>query len=209
MAGGKQRGPRPPSTRGDYTGNKKEALQKEHAEAVDARREELGIISSQQQTIKQDGVIDMMGEKPMLDLPTPDLQQALSEQLAALHPTQDGPIADATRLEVDTTGEPSLVPPADPVPPQGKRLGDGKTTIDVFELEPEKPRAALTAGEAIDKDRLNEPTLIRSLYDLEDVTIGYGNTFNFRADYKYRVPRWVAIHLEEKGLCDVLSLSLA
>lgn len=214
MAGnrsGSQRTRKAPSTRGDHTGRMKETLQREHEEAVEARRGEIGLISGAKAAVKQDGIIDMMGETPVLDMESaPDWQQQLAAQLADKGPTQDGPIDDALHGQpVDTTArEPMVQQPQAPVPPQGTRIGS-QDSVEVFELPPEKPLAAVTAGQTLDKDQLNFPTEIRSLYDLEDVTIGYGNTYTFRADYKYRVPYWIAMHLQEKGLCDVLSVSAA
>jgi len=35
--------------------------------------------------------------------------------------------------------------------------------------------------------------------DLEDVTIGQGNTFTFYRNKIYTVPKWVYDHLDEKG----------
>jgi hypothetical protein len=35
---------------------------------------------------------------------------------------------------------------------------------------------------------------------LENVTIGYGNTYNFEQGQKYRIPQSVYDYLEEKGL---------
>lgn len=191
-----QRGKRNPSTRGDFTGNKKEALQREHEEQVSARREEIGLANANKQAVKDDGVISLMSGQPELELDDPDLTRALAAQQAG---------EDDTDLDVEVAEAVGQQPT--PVE-QGTRLGSGTTNIDVFELEPERPQAASPKGEVLDADRLNEPTLIRSLYDVEDVTIGYGNTFTFREGYRYRVPRWVAAHLEEKGLADVLSLSL-
>lgn len=47
---------------------------------------------------------------------------------------------------------------------------------------------------------LNEKVVIRVNCDLEDVTLGYGNTYTFAEGRKYRVPLWIAEHLEERGL---------
>lgn len=46
---------------------------------------------------------------------------------------------------------------------------------------------------------LDDPVTIRVNTALEQVTIGAGNTFDFMEGRRYRVPRWVAAHLEEKG----------
>lgn len=41
---------------------------------------------------------------------------------------------------------------------------------------------------------------IRVNTNLEDVTIGAGNTYSFEEGRKYRVPAHIADHLEEKGI---------
>lgn len=176
------RKPGPQSRPGDFTGRQKEVLQKEHEEAVNARREELGLISAGRQQVRDEGVIDLMEGEPKLE-GTDELIDAAAR-------------------------EPEVVPSQEPVGPQGTKLhGGGQSTIDVYELPEERPQAAVAQGEALTAELMNEPTLIRSLYDIEDVTIGYGNNFTFREGYRYRVPRWVAAHLEEKGLALVLSLN--
>lgn len=210
-----------PSQRGDFTGNKKEALQKEHAEAVAERREELGMITAQQDRIEREGVVDMMGATPKLEMPANSQGDGKDEMVAGATKTEGTDDGEQllTRAQweemlgnVDARPEFDLathrvVTPEEPRDPQGTRLGGSETSIDVFELEPERARAAQQPGEVLDRESSEEPTLIRSIYTLDDVTIGYGNTFTFKENVKYRVPRWVAAHLEEKGLCDVLSLS--
>jgi hypothetical protein len=42
--------------------------------------------------------------------------------------------------------------------------------------------------------------VIRANSDMTDVVIGQGNYFTFEAGVQYRVPAFVANHLEEKGL---------
>lgn len=181
MSGNQQRGPRNPSTRGDFTGNKKEVLERELAESVDSRREELGLVSASKAAVREEGVIDLMSGAPKLD---------------------------GTDQHVDASArEPDVMQPEETVPEEGKRIGSGTTKINVMEMPEEKPRAAVADNEVLTPDLLATPTLVRALYDLEDVTIGYGNTFTFREGYRYKVPRWVAGHLEEKGLALVLSLT--
>lgn len=214
-----------PSQRGDFTGNKKEALQREHEAAVSERRDEIGMVTAQTAAIKDEGVIDLMGSEPRLD--TLRGEKATTDPLIAAatgQPSNDDDdepkltraewealIADVdSRPIVDTSArEPVIAQPAVEPNTGATRLGDSKTSIDVFELEPERAQASAAVGEALTADLANEPTLIRTLYSLEDVTIGYGNNFTFKEGYKYKVPRWVAAHLEEKGLCDVLSLNVA
>lgn len=45
---------------------------------------------------------------------------------------------------------------------------------------------------------------IRSMADLEQVTIGIGTEYNFEYGRKYIVPYNVAFHLHEQGYCEVL-----
>lgn len=189
---GQQRGPRPASTRGDYTGNKKQALLKQHEEQVNERREELGIVSERTQSIKDEGVVNLMGDKPVLE--HPELEQEDAEQLDVTQ-TPDG--------KVDVTPTPQ------PMSEQGEKLhsSSGQGNIEVFELPEE--RVTARTPQALTQENQNAPTTIKVLYDLEQVTIGQGNTYDFKAEYRYKVPRWVAAHLEEKGLCIVLSLQPA
>lgn len=185
---GQQRGRRPQSQRGDFTGNKKAQLAQENADAVEARRQELGIVTEQTKAIKDEGVIDLMDGQPRLEHPDLEPDQEVLIDTAAREPgvrEEKTPAPEGTKLQSTT----------------------GPGTIEVFELEEERPQAAMAANEVLTKEAMNEPTIIRALYDLEDITIGYGNTHTFREGYRYKVPRWVAAHLEEKQLCIVLSLN--
>lgn len=40
---------------------------------------------------------------------------------------------------------------------------------------------------------------IRVIEDIENMTLGVGNNYNFKAGQKYKVTKQVAIHLREKG----------
>lgn len=182
MANSNARKPGLQSRPGDFTGRQKEVLAKEHEDAVNERREELGLITAGRQAVKDEGVIDLMSGEPTLE-GTDELIDAAARQPAVI---EREPEPQAVRLD-----------------------GGGQSNIVVEELPEERPQAAVQKGEALTPELLNEPTLIRSLYDIEDVTIGYGNTFTFREGYRYKVPRWVAGHLEEKGLALVLSLNPA
>lgn len=181
MANSNARKPGPQRPPGDFTGRQKEVLEKEHEEAVEARRDELGLVSAAKAQVKDEGVIDMMDGEPKLE---------------------------GTDELIDTAArEPEVIEKVE-TPPEGTKLdGGGMANIDVYELPEERPQAVAGKGEVVTPELMNEPTLIRALYDIEDVTIGYGNNFTFREGYRYRVPRWVAAHLEEKGLALVLSLN--
>lgn len=80
-------------------------------------------------------------------------------------------------------------------------IGSGDTKIE--ELPEPKPIRAIAPGEAPQnrsQEYLNEKVIVRVNADLEEVTLGYGNTYTFQEGRRYRVPRWVAEHLEERGL---------
>jgi hypothetical protein len=44
-----------------------------------------------------------------------------------------------------------------------------------------------------------DSVMIRVVEDIESMTLGAGNYYNFKAGQKYKVSRQVALHLEEKG----------
>lgn len=214
---GQQRGPRNPSQRGDFTGNKKEALQREHAEQLEERRDELGLMDQVKATVRDEGVIDLMGATPTLDLggqreeQDVDVVTESGQQLDAAGRPDDGAIHDALHGQpMDTQAREPMPAPRAAEQPSGRVISDPhKGGYEVRELEPERPIAATNATEALQRDALTKPCEIRALYDLEDVTIGYGNTHTFREGYRYRVPRWVAAHLEEKSLVQVTNLTPA
>jgi hypothetical protein len=63
-----------------------------------------------------------------------------------------------------------------------------------------RPEPEVTEQES-DVVAVEEPYVtIRVNTDLEQVTIGYGNNYDFEVGRNYRVPRHVAEHLEEKGV---------
>lgn len=51
-----------------------------------------------------------------------------------------------------------------------------------------------------DQDYHMQKVIVRFNTDLEDVTLGYDNTFTFREGQRYRIPRWAAEHFASKGL---------
>ena len=191
-----QRGKRPASQRGDFTGNQKEALLREHEEALAERREEIGLINATKQQVKDEGVIDLMDGVPKLD-----------------HPASAGP-QDTVLVGEDADG--GLIPlEKREENPDGERLQSSTSAkhnvVEVYELPEERVTAASSSGKQVglSQEELNAPVTVRALYDLEEVTLGYGNTFDFKEGYRYRVPRWAAQHMEEKQLVTVLSLASA
>lgn len=119
----------------DHTGNKRQQLEKEHADEIVRRQGEMAMISHAAAEAASE-VVDMV---------KPDEPLTASAE-------------DAPPAVWETVGGPEVRGPAD----------DGTVVI-----------------------RVNS--------DLEDVTIGAGNNYTFMEGQQYRVPAYVAAHLEEKG----------
>lgn len=102
-------------------------------------------------------------------------------------------IIDPLTREVinDTTGEVRRMDNDEDEAP--RILGTGDNSVE----ELIEPKAA--PGPTVARDPL-EKVIIRVNCDLEEVTLGYNNTVSFKEGGRYRVPRWVAEHLDEKGL---------
>lgn len=61
-------------------------------------------------------------------------------------------------------------------------------------------RPTVIVDEVITVGSQEEDTVeIRVIEDVENMTLGAGNTYNFKAGQKYKVTRNVALHLKEKG----------
>jgi hypothetical protein len=60
-------------------------------------------------------------------------------------------------------------------------------------------RATVIVDEATVVSKGDDTVVIRVIEDIENMTLGAGNFYNFKAGQKYKVSRNVAIHLEEKG----------
>ena len=70
---------------------------------------------------------------------------------------------------------------------------------DVF--DPKKPDQPLLIDEveSIGVSVNNDTVLIRTQFDIEDMTYGVGNTYSFKAGVKYSVPRDLANYLNQLG----------
>ena len=53
--------------------------------------------------------------------------------------------------------------------------------------------------ESLGVESADDSSVIRVAEDLDFVTIGVGNHYSFKAGQKYKVPKNVAAHLQEKG----------
>lgn len=175
-----QRGAKSQSQRGDVTGRMSEVLAEEAEDKVNERRAEMGMITHSQRQVKQDGVIDLTGEHPRLE-GTDEL------------------------LDLATT---PTIKPDEPTPvPEGRNINSGSgATNEVLELpqpvsDPKSPRAVMEPG------REMEPVTIMALFELEDITLGQGNTMTLKSGYRYKMPRWQAEHLVSRQVANILTFS--
>lgn len=164
------------SSPGDFTGKQKEALAKKHAEEQQQRAGEMSMITAAQEQKKTREVVDYTKPKAA---PAPD----------------PGPI--------DLTGD-------------GDEDGEGDELIDAIvakatdedagpsaeEAQQRHPAAVAQQSTPVQVEKAS--SLVRARYDLPQVTIGHGNTYDFEEGRQYRVPPNVANHLAERALVDVL-----
>jgi hypothetical protein len=70
---------------------------------------------------------------------------------------------------------------------------------DVFDPKtPDKP-ILIDEIETVGVSVNNDMVIIRTNSDIEDMTYGVGNTYNFKQGVKYSVPRHLAAYLERLG----------
>lgn len=60
-------------------------------------------------------------------------------------------------------------------------------------------RQAVIVDNPIEVGVQDETVVIRVVQDIENMTLGAGNNYNFKAGQKYSVTKAVAAHLKEKG----------
>lgn len=70
---------------------------------------------------------------------------------------------------------------------------------DVF--DPKKPTAPLLLDEVeeLGVSVNNDTVIIRTHQDIEDMTFGVGNHYSFKTGVKYKVPRNLAVYLDNLG----------
>lgn len=160
---------------GDFTGIQKERLAKQHAEEQQKRAGEMAMVTAAQDQKKSREVVDYTKPKPA---PAPD----------------PGPVDYVEGNQDEEGGESD--PVIDAIVASARESGD--------EPEPTAP-ASPNAAQPVAPVRVEKTaTLIRARYDLPQVTIGHGNTYDFEEGRQYRVPPNVANHLAERELVDIL-----
>jgi hypothetical protein len=81
-----------------------------------------------------------------------------------------------------------------------KQAEDQEFADGVFNLsDPERPVIVDEVVE-VGVEMANDTVVVRVAETIENMTVGYGNTYHFKAGGKYQVPREVADRLEELGL---------
>jgi hypothetical protein len=70
---------------------------------------------------------------------------------------------------------------------------------EIVDLTSPSNPTVLDEVEVIGVDLADDLQVIRVAEDLENVTIGAGNNYSFKAGQKYKVAKHVAVHLQEKG----------
>lgn len=164
------------SSPGDFTGKQKEELARQHAEEQQRRAGEMSMITAAQEQKKTREVVDYTKPKKAPKAPAGPVDYTANSTAAD---EEHDPIIDAIVASANENGEDTPESTA-PVAPRA-------------EVEPQAPvRVEKTA------------TLIRARYDLPQVTIGHGNTYDFEEGRQYRVPPNAANHLAERGLVDIL-----
>lgn len=70
---------------------------------------------------------------------------------------------------------------------------------DIF--DPKQPDAPLVLDEIenVGVSTSGDMVVIRTITDIDEMTFGVGNTYNFKAGVKYRVPKKLADYLEQLG----------
>lgn len=119
---------------------------------------------------------------------------------AAHRRSVDEDVIDPFSKEIISDADGSVRPMEEPEEDAPKFIGSNTADFAVEELPEPKTDTDPKIMRSDDQAYLNEKVVVRVNSDLEDVTLGAGNHFSFIAGRRYRVPRWVANHLEEKGL---------
>lgn len=70
---------------------------------------------------------------------------------------------------------------------------------EIIDLSSPAQPTVIDEVEVLGVDLADDMQVIRVAEDLDFVTIGAGNHFSFKAGQKYKVAKYVAQHLQEKG----------
>jgi hypothetical protein len=77
---------------------------------------------------------------------------------------------------------------------------EAQIKLETEVIDATKPSVATVIVEDITKISTQDDTVvIRVVEDIENMTLGIGNNYSFKAGQKYQVTKAVATHLQEKG----------
>ena len=77
-------------------------------------------------------------------------------------------------------------------------IAEAENSITDLTKNPEVP-TVIDSVEEVELNLSEAVVVIRVNEDIEDMTLGVGNNYTFKAGQKYKVAKHVADHLEEKG----------
>lgn len=77
---------------------------------------------------------------------------------------------------------------------------EAKAKLETEVIDATEPsRATVIVEETIQVGKQDDTVVIRVIEDVENMTLGVGNNYSFKAGQKYQVTKAVAQHLQEKG----------
>lgn len=77
---------------------------------------------------------------------------------------------------------------------------EAKVKLETEVIDATEPsRTTVIVEETIQVGKQDDTVVIRVIEDIENMTLGVGNNYSFRAGQKYQVTKAVAQHLQEKG----------
>lgn len=169
------RSPKSSVPHGDTTGRAREALAAEHADEQREAAARMSTVTAQREEDKLSQVID------------------LSNPSRPVFEGTDTP-SDPVQREAEERSNETVISSANPNATVS--LVEDAVHNDLRELDYRQ-----MSDEAKD-EYLNKPVHVVVTETCEEVTIGRDNTFTLVAGQKYLMPRWMRLHLEEKGLVD-------
>jgi hypothetical protein len=218
---------KPTTSAQDATGRKRDQLQKEHAEELAKRGDEISLLQAEEAHISEHGVFDpetgtLVGDEPtedeaedgVTDLDGGEVFRANASASLAPGTRQVGD--PATQVDDDgvltVDGQPEFAIPTNDTAVAGVGSESPFTVIGgtpadervrgIVDADSASARRTIMSSEVADlgtQTAKSATKVIRVNATLDQVTIGTGTEYNFREGQKYRVPAHVAAHLEEKG----------
>ena len=70
---------------------------------------------------------------------------------------------------------------------------------EVFDAKTEETVTIIDEVIVTDPEFADDTVIVRTISDIESMTWGYGNVYNFQAGVKYKIPKDLAEHLESLG----------